>query len=110
MSRLREVISSQEEDHMQSTYRYFVGSLILTAALAAPAAINAAANAPQEVQVRVYDHNHHDYHNWDDREDRSYRLYLSQRHREYHPYAEIREKDQRSYWNWRHEHPDHDGR
>jgi hypothetical protein len=97
---------------MQSTYRYFFGSLVLTAALAAPAAINGAAgprpNAPQEVQVRVYDHDHRDYHNWDGNEDRSYRLYLSERHREYRPYAEIKVKDQRSYWNWRHEHPDHD--
>jgi hypothetical protein len=96
---------------MQSTYRYLLGSLVLTAALAAPAAINAAAgprpNAPQELQVRVYDSNHHDYHNWDSNEDRSYRLYLNERHREYHPYAEIKAKDQRSYWTWRHQHPDH---
>jgi hypothetical protein len=96
---------------MQSTYRYFFHSLVLTAALAAPAIISAAAgprpNAPQELQVRVYDHDHHDYHNWDSNEDRSYRLYLNERHREYRPYAEIKVKDQRSYWTWRHQHPDH---
>jgi hypothetical protein len=95
---------------MQSTYRYFFNSLVLTAALAAPTAINAAGprpSPPQEVQVRVYDRDHHDYHNWDGNEDRSYRLYLNERHREYRPYAEIKVKDQRSYWTWRHEHPDH---
>jgi len=96
---------------MQSTYRYFFSSLVLTVTLAAPAAINAAAGPrpipPQEVQVRVYDHDHHDYHNWDSNEDRSYRLYLNERHREYRPYAEIKVKDQNSYWTWRHQHPDH---
>jgi hypothetical protein len=25
------------------------------------------------IQVRVYDHGHHDYHNWDNREDHAYR-------------------------------------
>jgi hypothetical protein len=96
---------------MQFTYRKFWNSLILTAALAAPATINAAPdprpNPPQELQVRVYDHNHHDYHNWDNNEDRSYRLYPNERHREYRPYVEIKVKDQNSYWTWRHQYPDH---
>ena len=92
---------------MHRGYRYLLGGFILTAALVAPAARNAAAK-PQEVGVRYYDRDHRDYHNWDDREDRSYRVYLGERHREYHPFAEIRVGDQRAYWKWRHNHPDHD--
>ena len=114
----------QEEDKMHRGYQYFFGSLIVTAALAAPTAMQAAAkpqeNGRQEEQRheeqrheenernRVYDRAHNDYHNWDDREDHSYRVYLTERHREYHPFAELREKEQRAYWNWRHSHPDHD--
>jgi len=114
----------QEEDKMHRGYRYLFSSLIVTAALAAPAAIQAAAkpqeNGRQEEQrheeqrhdenerSRVYDRSHNDYHNWDDREDHSYRVYLTQRHREYHPFIELREREQRAYWNWRHSHPDHD--
>jgi len=108
----------QEEDNMHRSYRYFFSSFVLTAALAAPAAMQAAAkpqdNGRQEEHRRddndhrVYDRAHNDYHNWDDREDHSYRVYLTERHREYHPFAEIKEKEQRAYWNWRHSHPDHD--
>jgi Ni/Co efflux regulator RcnB len=112
-------ISSQEEDHMHSSYRHFLSAFFLTAALAAPTAINAATrpqdNGRQEEnhrddkdRNRVYDRDHKDYHNWNDNEDRSYRLYLGERHREYRPFAEVKQKEQRAYWNWRHEHPDHD--
>jgi hypothetical protein len=99
---------------MQSTYKYFLGSLFLTAVLSAPSAMNAAGprnNAAQDEhrdEHRVYDRDHKDYHNWDDREDRSYRIYLSEHHRQYRPFVEIKVKDQRNYWSWRHEHPDHD--
>jgi hypothetical protein len=99
---------------MHSTYRYFLSFLLLTAVVAAPSAINAAAgprnNAAQEGhgdEHRVYDPGHKDYHNWDDREDRSYRLYLSEHHRQYRPYLEIKVQDQKNYWSWRHQHPDH---
>ena len=40
-------ISSPEEDDMHRGYQYFLGSFFLTAALAAPAAISAAAK-PQD--------------------------------------------------------------
>jgi hypothetical protein len=82
-----------------------VSALFLTAALAACGPIVAAAT-PQEVQVRVYDTNHHDYHNWDDREDHAYRGYLVEQHREYRPYNRQNHRDQRNYSNWRHSHPD----
>ena len=105
----------QEEDDMHRGYQYLFSFFVLSAALAAPSAINAAGkpqdNGRQEEnrrENRVYDRDHRDYHNWDDREDRSYRVYLGERHREYHPFVELRVKEQRAYWNWRHRHPDHD--
>jgi hypothetical protein len=110
---------SREEDDMHQGYRYFFSSLFLTAALAAPSAMNAATRSQDsrnqeehrrddKDQNRVYDRSHKDYHNWNDNEDRSFRVYLGERHREYRPFAEMREKEQRAYWNWRHRHPDHD--
>ena len=94
---------------MHSGYRRFLSScLFLSTALVAPSAVTLAAT-PQD-HTRYYDRDHKDYHNWDDNEDRSYRIYLGERHREYHPFAEARHRDQRDYWNWRHAHPDHEGR
>jgi hypothetical protein len=110
-------ILSQEEDKMHHSYRYFFGFFVLTAALAAPAAIHAAAK-PQDNgrqaeshdkdQNRVYDRSHKDYHNWDANEDRSYHQYLGDKHKEYRPFTETKPKEQTAYWNWRHSHPDQD--
>ena len=110
---------SQEEDDMQRVNRYLFSFFFLTAALAAPSPMSAAArpqdNGRQEEhrrddndRNRFYDRDHKDYHNWNDNEDRSFRVYLGERHREYRPFAELKVKDQRAYWNWRHSHPDHD--
>jgi hypothetical protein len=93
---------------MYSTYRTVFSAFVLTAALAASASLSSAAT-PQD-HVRYYDREHRDYHNWDDNEDRSYRVYLGEQHREYHPFAESKRRQQQAYWNWRHSHPDHDGR
>jgi hypothetical protein len=109
---------SREEEKMQRGYQYLFSFVVLSAALAAPSVISAAAqprnNERQEEGHRdgnrVYDRDHRDYHNWDDNEDRSYRAYLGERHREYRPFLEIRVKEQRAYWSWRHRHPDHDRR
>jgi hypothetical protein len=112
-------ISSQEEDDMHRSHRYLFGSILLTAAIAAPTAMMAATrpqdNGRQEEhrrddndRNRFYDRDHRDYHNWNDNEDHSYRLYLGERHREYRPFAQMKEKEQRAYWKWRHRHPDHD--
>jgi hypothetical protein len=103
---------------MKSGSRYLIGWFVLTAALAAPAAIRIAA-APQDNghqddnhhddkdNKRIYDKAHNDYHNWDSDEDRRYREYLSEKHREYRAFGELSAKDQRDYWNWRHAHEDH---
>jgi hypothetical protein len=110
---------TRQADEMHQGYRFIFSSLVLTAALAAPAAMHAANrphnNPGQEEhrrndgdRNRIYDRSHKDYHNWDDNEDRSYRVYLGERHREYHPFGELKAREQRSYWNWRHSHPDHD--
>jgi hypothetical protein len=98
---------------MQRSYQYIFSFFVLSAALAAPSAMNAAGRPQdngrqEENHNRVYDRDHKDYHNWDDNEDRSYRVYLGERHREYHPFVELKVKEQRAYWNWRHAHPDHD--
>jgi hypothetical protein len=111
---------TEEEDQMHSGYRYLLNSFFLTAVLAAPTAIHAAAkpqdNGRQEEnhrddknQNRVYDRSHKDYHNWDANEDRTYRQYLGDKHREYRPFTETKPKEQTAYWNWRHSHPDHNG-
>ena len=85
----------------------FLGSLLLTAALAAPVAM-IAAPAPQRVgvQLRIYDRHHKDYHNWDDREESSYRRYLAEQRQSYRVYARQHRRDQDRYWEWRHAHPD----
>ena len=106
---------------MRSGYQYFFSAVCLTAALAVPSAMSYAAppqdNGRQDEHrqddkdsKRVYDRDHKDYHNWDSNEDQHYRQYLVERHREYQPFLEVKVKDQKAYWNWRHAHPDHDGR
>jgi hypothetical protein len=97
----------REDYKMYFAHRY-IRSLLLTASLAAPISMVAAA-LPQEasVQVRVYDSEHKDYHNWDAQEDRAYRGYLTEQHKTYRKYDKQNHKTQDSYWNWRHEHPDH---
>ena len=104
---------------MKGGYRH-LAFLFLTAALTAPATINA---APQDdrrqedkrqehndrndkKQTRVYDRTHKDYHNWSDNEDRSYRQYLGQQHKDYRDYSKLKRNEQNQYWNWRHSHPD----
>ena len=103
---MKAVILNSEEVNMRSKSG-FISSLLLTAALAAPVAIMAAAR-PQEasVQVRVYDKNHKDYHNWDDNENRAWGQFLSDNHRDHHEYAKSNKKEQAQYWDWRHSHPD----
>ena len=89
----------------------YLGSLFLVAALAAPVTIMAVP-APQDDREhkRVYDRDHKDYHHWDDNENRAWGQFLTENHRESHEYAKSNKKEQSKYWNWRHSHPDHDGR
>jgi hypothetical protein len=101
-------ISGLEDCFMHRIDRY-ISSLLLAAAIAAPAVVVAEAGTQEaSVQVRVYDRDHRDYHNWDDREDRAYRNYLAAQHRSYRQYNRQHYRVQRHYWNWRHSHPDHD--
>jgi len=87
----------------------FIGSLVLAAAIAAPAMLMADPK-PQSasVQLRFYDRDHRDYHNWDDREDHHYRAYLVERHRTYVEFGRQHNREQRRYWKWRHVHRDND--
>jgi hypothetical protein len=88
----------------------FIASLFLTAALAAPVAIMAAAVPQVGVQVKVYDKSHKDYHNWNDNEDRAYTQFRGP-HKSYNvTFSKTTPKQQTTYWNWRHANPDKDKR
>ena len=109
---------SLEEVHMRRNHRFLFSALFLTAALAIPSAMTAAPrhqdNGLQEEhrrdddRNRVYDRDHKDYHNWDDNENRAWGQFLTENQRESHEYAKSNKKEQSK--NWRHSHPDHDGR
>lgn len=87
----------------------FISSLILTAAIAAPAVMLAKPMPNDDgIQVRIYDRNHKDYHNWDDNENRSWGVYLTNNHKKGHEFSKSSKREQSNYWNWRHAHPDHD--
>jgi hypothetical protein len=104
---------------MHRGYR-FLGSLLLTAALAAPVAMMAAAspqdnrnqgnqgnqeNKQGENNKRYYDKNHKDYHTWDSNEDSAYKRYQTEHH-EKRAFGQLGSKQQTGYWNWRHSNPD----
>jgi hypothetical protein len=99
-------VSGWENYFMDRIDRY-IRSLLLAAAITAPALVVVEAKA-QEVQVRIYDRDHHDYHNWDAHEDRAYRHYLVVHHRTYVEYSRQGHSVQRNYWNYRHTYPDRD--
>jgi hypothetical protein len=91
---------------MRFTHCY-IGTMILVAAIAAPAAILAAPGHKDDgVQVRVYDSGHKDYHNWDDHENNTWGVYLSDNHKKSHEFSKSSKREQSNYWNWRHSHPD----
>jgi len=92
----------------------YLSSLLLTAALAAPIAMMAAAT-PQddkreesrqvEINKRYYDKGHKDYHTWNSDEDRSYQRYQTEHH-EKRAFVQLNNRQQTVYWNWRHSNPD----
>jgi hypothetical protein len=93
---------------MRFTHRC-IASLLLAAALGAPAVVLATPGQKDAgVQVRIYDTRHKDYHNWDDRENHAWGLYLSSNHKKDHEFSKSSKKEQSQYWDWRHSHPDHD--
>ena len=102
-----------KENYMHRGYRY-LSSLLLTAALAAPVAMMAAAspqddrnheNRERENNKRYYDKSHKDYHNWDANENRSYQRYQTEHHQK-RAFVQLSTRQQRGYWNWRHSNPD----
>ena len=96
-------------------FHKFIGSAILTLALAAPSILVAAPHPQDERthdresqnQKRVYDSKHKDYHNWDNNEDQQWRQYQSTEHLKYRDYSRANKKDQSNYWNWRHRQEEH---
>jgi hypothetical protein len=101
-------------NHVQRRYR-FLSSLVLTAVLAAPVAMIAAArpqdddhkeqNKQGENNKRYYDKGHKDYHTWDANEDRSYAQYQTEHHQK-HEFVQLNSQQQTNYWAWRHNNPD----
>ena len=98
---------------MHRGYRY-LSSLILTATLAAPVAMMAAAspqdkkdqeNRQGENNKRYYDKGHKDYHTWDSNEDRAYERYQTDHHQK-QAFVQLNSGQQTAYWNWRHNNPD----
>src|ERR1019366_9166392 len=98
---------------MHRGYRY-LSSLILTATLAAPVAMMAAAspqdkkdqeNREGENNNRYYDKRHKAYHNWDSNEDQAYQRYQTEHH-EKRAFVQLNARQQTVYWNWRHSNPD----
>jgi hypothetical protein len=98
---------------MHRGYR-FLSTLFLTAALAAPVAMMAAAspqenreqeNRQGENNKRYYDKHHKDYHNWDGNEDHAYQRYQTERHQK-RAFVHLSTRQQTVYWNWRHDNPD----
>jgi hypothetical protein len=104
-----------KENDVHRGYR-FLSSLFLTAALATPVAMMAAAspqdkddrnqeNRQGENNKRYYDKGHKDYHTWDGNEDRQYQRYQTERH-ENRAFGQLSKKQQGAYWSWRHNNPD----
>jgi hypothetical protein len=93
------------ENYFMCSIVNYTRSIFLVAAIATPGLLAVQAKA-QEMQVRVYDRDHHDYHNWDAHEDRVYRHYLIEHHRTYVIYSKQHHDWQRHYWDYRHQYPD----
>ena len=104
-----------KETDVHRGYRY-LSSFLLTAILAAPVAMMAAAspqdrddrnqeNRHSENNKRYYDKGHKDYHTWDGNEDRSYQRYQTERHQK-RAFVELNNRQQGAYWSWRHSNPD----
>jgi hypothetical protein len=98
---------------MHRGYRFF-SSLFLTAALAAPVAMMAAArpqdnrnqeNRQGDNNKRYYDKGHKDYHTWDSNEDHAYQRYQGERHQR-KDFVKLNTRQQTVYWQWRHNNPD----
>lgn len=96
-----------------------LSSLMLTATLAAPVAMIAAAgpqddrkqdeknqeNRPGENNKRYYDQSHKIYHTWNSNEGSAYQRYQTEQH-EPRAFVQLNPKQQSVYWGWRHDHPD----
>jgi len=85
--------------------RGYVGSLLLSAVLAAPLVTTGCA---EHHYYRAYDPYHNDYHRWDNNEVVYYNQWTVETHRDQHrDYRKLNKEEQKEYWNWRHDH-DHD--
>ncbi|HEV3332806.1 MAG TPA: hypothetical protein VG096_17585 [Bryobacteraceae bacterium] len=89
--------------------RHLLGSLLLSAALLAPAVVRAE-DETHITNKRYYDRDRKDYHQWNRDEDQAYRQYLQENHRQYRDFNRLSRNEQSEYWTWRHQHEDADRR
>jgi hypothetical protein len=92
---------------MQRQY-WFLGSLLLGAALIAPVGMQAQAKRQNCPDKGYYDRDRKDCHTWDANEDRAYQSWQTAQHKSQRDFAKRRATEQSQYWKWRHDHPDAD--
>jgi hypothetical protein len=91
---------------------WYLGSLLLGAALIAPVGMKAITfddqhnNCTDKDSRGYYDRGRKECHSWDAREDRAYQKWQSARHKTHREFSKLKAKEQSKYWQWRREHPD----
>lgn len=88
----------------------YIGSLMLGAALLAPAIASAQDRDRYDRRdaPRYYDPYRRDYHTWNNGESDWYRRWLRERPMEYREFARLNRRQQADYWRWRHEREEHE--
>jgi hypothetical protein len=81
-------------------------SLMLGAALIAPAAVVADDQDHRDDQHHYYYDREHKKHEWNDNEDRAWRKYEEEKHLTHAEFEKASHKVQYDYWKWRAGHPD----
>src|SRR5690242_8919610 len=91
---------------------WYLGSLLLGAALIVPTGMKATTFADQHNNCGdndkrgYYDREKKECHSWDDREDRALQKWQEARHKTHREFSKLKAKEQAQYWKWRREHPD----
>ena len=89
-------------------FHRYLGTLLVGAALIAPAGMEANDKDRSCPDKGYYDRDHKDCHNWDDHEGRAYQAWEKAQRKTHQEFSKLKAKEQSEYWKWRHEHPDND--
>ncbi len=87
---------------------WYLGSLLMGAALIAPVGAQANDRDRPCPDKGYYDRDHKDCHKWDDREARAYQGWAKAQRKTDREFDKLKDKERSEYWKWRHEHPDND--